>query len=49
MSHLLKKLEAIVGHVAARAGALAGFSIVLAAAFPVWTLYAFIFAAQLTN
>jgi len=38
-----------MGHITARAGVLTSFSIVLAAAFPVWILYAFIFTARMTH
>ena len=55
MNYQLQKPKTIVAHVPPRMEILASFPIVLAAAvvvvaaFPVWTLYAFIVAARLTH
>ena len=49
MNCQLETPTTIPRHIAARVAILASFSIVLAGAFPVWMLYAFIFTARLTH
>ena len=49
MNCQLEKPKVIPRHIAARAAIVASFSIVLAGAFPVWLLYAFILTARLTH
>lgn len=49
MNHQFEKRRTTAGHIIARAAILTGFFLVLAGAFSVWTLYAFIFTAELTH